>query len=81
MIVSENKYFDLIQDSVGRDSQWTAAFRTAWGLDDGSSQYRARGIAALRLYGLSAAMFDEWIPDKHRDVIHHTLQRIQEAGI
>lgn len=81
MIVSENKYFDLIQDSVGRSSEWTGAFRTAWGLDDGSSQYRARGIAALKLYGLSAAMFDTWIPDKHRDVIRNTLQRIQEAGI
>ena len=33
MIVSENRYFDLIQDSVGRDSKWTRAFRTAWGLD------------------------------------------------
>lgn len=81
LIVSENRYFDLIQDSVGRDSPWTAAFRSAWGLDDGSSQYRARGIAALKLYRLSAAMFDKCIPDKHRDVINNTLQRIQEAGI
>jgi hypothetical protein len=81
MIVSENRYFDLIQDSVGRDSEWTAAFRTAWGLVDGSSQYQARGSAAVKLYRLSVAMFDEWIPDKHRDVIDNTLQRIREAGI
>ena len=33
MIISENRYFDLIQDSVGRDSKWTSAFRAAWGLD------------------------------------------------
>lgn len=80
MIVSENRYFDLIQDSVGRDSKWTAAFRTAWGLDPASSQYQARGMAALRLYCLSAAMFDEWIPEKHRAVVNRTLQLIEEAG-
>ncbi len=80
MIVSENRYFDLIQDSVGRDSNWTSAFRTAWGLDSASSQYQSRGMAALKLYCLSAAMFDVLIPDKHRDVIDKTLQVIKEAG-
>ena len=49
LIVSENRYFDLIQDSVGRDSEWTRAFRTAWGLDAGGSSYRQRGPAALTL--------------------------------
>ena len=29
MIISENRYFDLIQDSVGCDSEWTRAFRMA----------------------------------------------------
>lgn len=80
MIVSENRYFDLIQDSVGRDSEWTRIFRTAWGLDEADSQYRARGSAALRLYCLSAAMFDPLIPARHREVINKTLQFIQEAG-
>ena len=79
MIVSENRYFDLIQDSMGRGLQWTTAFRTAWGLDPVSSQYQARGMAALQLYRLSAALFDEWIPEKHRIVVNYTLQRIQEA--
>jgi hypothetical protein len=80
MIVSENRYFDLIQDSVGRDSEWTGAFRTAWGLQADASQCQARGQAALRLYQLSAAMFDTLIPDKHRDVVNRTLQLIKEAG-
>ena len=80
MIVSENRYFDLIQDSVGRASKWTRAFRRAWGLEEGASDYQARGPAALRLYGLSAAMFDELIPKKHREVIGRTLQLIKEAG-
>lgn len=80
LIVSENRYFDLIQDSVGRDSKWTSAFRTAWGLDPASSQYQTRGRAALELYRLSAAMFNELLPEKHRPVVQITLQRIQEAG-
>lgn len=80
MIVSENRYFDLIQDAVGRSSQWAQAFRTAWGLDVGDSQYRARGAAALALYRLSAELFDELIPEKHRAVVSKTLQLIEEAG-
>ena len=79
-MISENRYFDLIQESVGRDSKWTGAFRTAWGLDPASSQYQTRGAAALRLYRLSAAMFDALIPEKHRDVVNHTLQIIKDAG-
>jgi Nucleotidyltransferase domain. len=80
MIISENRYFDLIQDSVGRDSKWTRAFRTAWGLDANASQYQSRGTAALSLYRLTAAMFDGLIPEKHRKVVHKTLQLIKEVG-
>ena len=80
MIVSENRYFDLIQDSVGRDSKWTGAFRAAWGLDAASSQYQSRGAAALKLYRLSAEMFDALIPEKHRNAVNRTLQIIKEAG-
>ena len=80
MIISENRYFDLIQDSMGRDSEWTRAFRTAWGLDSNGSGYQQRGAAALTLYRLSAALFDELISNKHRKVVNKTLQLIQEAG-
>jgi len=79
LILSENRYFDLIQDSVGRDSEWTRAFRTAWGLDLAGSQYQQRGAAALALYRLSAEMFDELIPDRHREVVNKTLQLVKEA--
>ena len=80
LIVSENRYFDLIQDSVGRDSQWTHAFRTAYGLDTNESQFQTRGAAALTLYRLTATMFDALIPEKHRNVINNTLHLIKEAG-
>jgi hypothetical protein len=79
MILSENRYFDLIQDAVGRDSDWTRAFRMAWGLDPGSSQYETRGAAALTLYVLTAEMFRGLIPEKHRQVVDKTLQQIKEA--
>src|SRR5690349_11191167 len=80
LIVIENRYFDLIQDSEGRDSALTRAFHTAWGLDPNGSGYQQRGAAALALYGLSAEMFHEWNPDKHREVVNKTLQLIKEAG-
>jgi hypothetical protein len=80
MIVSENRYFDLIQDSVGRDSKWTRAFRAAWGLDPTASPYQSRGAAALMLYRLTAVMFDDLIPEKHREVVNTTLRSIKEAG-
>ena len=80
VIVSENRYFDLIQEAVGRDTKWTSAFRTAWGLNVPSSQYQARGAAALTLYRLTAAMFDGLIPEKHREVVKRTLRLIKEAG-
>jgi predicted nucleotidyltransferase len=80
MIVSENHYFDLIQDSMRRDSKWTRLFRAAWGLETTASQYQSRGAAALMLYVLTAEMFDEFIPEKHRDVVNRTLQLIKEAG-
>jgi len=80
MILSENRYFDLIQDAVGRGSAWTGAFRTAWGLDSNGSGYQPRGAAALTLYRLSAELFDGLIPAKHRQVIDKTLQLIREAG-
>jgi len=80
LIVSENRYFDLIQESVGRDTKWVSAFRTAWGLDSTSSQYQARGGAALKLYRLTATMFDGLIPEIHLEVVNRTLRLIKEAG-
>jgi hypothetical protein len=80
MIVSENRYFDLIQESVGRDTKWVNAFRTAWGLDSTLSQYQWRGAAALTLYRLTAAMFEGLIPEKHREVVKNTLRLIKQAG-
>lgn len=80
MMISENRFFDLIQESAGRDSKWTRAFRAAWGLDPNASQYQSRGAAALTLYRLTAEMLNDLIPEKHREVVNRTLQLIKEAG-
>lgn len=80
MIISENRYFDLIQEAAGRESEWTHAFRTAWGLDPSAPQYQSRGAGALMLYFLTAEMFDKLIPEKHRDVVNTTLRLIKEAS-
>jgi hypothetical protein len=49
-------------------------------LDAGRSGYTQRGVAALNLYRLSAALFNDLIPEKHREVVNKTLQLIEEAG-
>jgi predicted nucleotidyltransferase len=80
MMTSENRFFDLIQESVGRDSEWTQAFRMGWGLHVNGSQYQVRAAGALALYCLTAMMLDHVIPAKHRHVVNKTLQLIKEAG-
>lgn len=80
MMISENRYFDLIQDAMGRESSWTRSFRAAWGLGPNGTQYQTRGAAALSLYHLTASIFDSLIPEKHRDVVNKTLQLIKEAN-
>ena len=80
MMTSENRFFDLIQESVGRDSQWTKAFRKGWGLSPEGSQYQDRAVGALTLYCLTAEMLNNLIPEKHRPVVNKTLQLIKEAG-
>ncbi len=80
MMTSENRCFDLMQDSMGRDSAWTRAFRKGWGLSPEGSHYQDRAAGALTLYCITAEMLDELIPEKHRPVVNKTLQLIKEAG-
>ena len=80
MMTSENRFFDLIQESVGRDSPWTQAFRKGWGLSPDGSHYQDRAAGALALYCITAEMLNELIPAKHRSVVNRTLQLIKETG-
>lgn len=83
MIETENRYFDLVQESAGRESEWTRLFRLALGAEYGSEStpaYRTRGIASLGLYRESTRMMDAIILSEHRKVIPNALERIEEAG-
>jgi predicted nucleotidyltransferase len=83
LIETENRYFELIQDSVGRDSKWTRLFRLALGADTSSEKtppYRICGIAALGLYRQTAELMDSIILEGHREVIISTLNLISAAG-
>lgn len=84
MIETENRYYDLVQESVGLDSEWTRLFRLALGADVSSTTelppYRIRGIAALELYRQTAELMDSIILEEHREVIISTLSSIKQAG-
>ena len=83
LIESENRYFDIIQDSVGRNSEWTHSFRLALGADFGAMDkppFKTRGMAALSLYRYTALLFEEIIASHHRNVVETTINLIQKAG-
>ncbi len=82
LITSENLYFDIIQESLGRDHPWTRAFRLAFGMDHGDAilpAYRTRGKAALDLYKQTSLLFKDIITEPHREVIVNTLQLFEQA--
>ncbi len=83
LIETENRYFELVQESAGRNSEWTRLFRLALGAEYGSESmpaYRTRGIACLGLYLETARLMDGIVLSEHREVITDTLDRIKRTG-
>lgn len=83
LIDSENRYYQIIQESLGPRHEWTRAFRLALGADLGPVDvpaYKTRGHAALRLYKHTANLFEDLITNYHRQVIEATLDAIQTFG-
>ena len=83
MIETENRYYDLVQESAGRDSEWTHLFRLALPADRDSANtpaFQTRGAAALGLYRETARMMNGILLDEHRAVIASTLDRIKSTG-
>ncbi len=83
LMVTENRFFDIIQDSVGRNSTWTRTFRLALGADltpQYSPPFKSRGAASLALYRETASLFKSITIEKHREVIETTVKLIEEAG-
>jgi Nucleotidyltransferase domain len=82
MMDSENRYFDIIQDSLGREHAWVKSFRLALGAEHSDVKvpaYQTRGKWALETYKQTAILFKDIITDKHRTVIENTLQLIPNA--
>ena len=82
MIETENRYFDLVQESAGEDSEWTRLFRLALGAEHGPEHlptYRTRGLASLGLYRETARLMDEIILNEHSEVIRVALEKIRET--
>lgn len=82
MISSENQYFEQIEASVGWESDWTLAFRSAWGLVppvDGIPPFQSRGAAALRLYQATAKLLDGILPDGGRPTVEGALILIRRS--
>lgn len=82
LIETENRYFELIQESIGHHSEWTRLFRLALGADTGPEKippYRLRGMAALGLYRQTAELMDSILLEEHRDVIINTLKLIETS--
>ncbi|MBI5840596.1 MAG: hypothetical protein HZB19_10895 [Chloroflexi bacterium] len=83
LIETENRYFDLIQESAGLTSEWTRLFRLALGAESDPSTaqtYKVRGRAALGLYRQTAEMMKTIILNGHREVIISALNLIETAG-
>ncbi|MCB9454073.1 MAG: nucleotidyltransferase domain-containing protein [Anaerolineaceae bacterium] len=77
VIPTENAYFQRLQDTMGVDSRWTAFFRVAAGLDEGT--VRMRGLAALRLYVETTRLLDDVFSPEHRAVIAQTVRVINQS--
>lgn len=83
LIETENRYFDIVQDSIGRASNWTRAFRLAIGADlspEADPPFKYRGMAGLALYCETYSLFRAIISDQHCEVIEETLKRIKNVG-
>lgn len=75
LIPTENEYIELVQITAGAD--WARQYRVATGLDviDGTPAIQ-RGLAALRLYGLTAALMRPICEPAHWAVVEGALSLI-----
>jgi hypothetical protein len=67
-----------VQASVGIESAWSYAHRTALGMHGESLRESAK--AALPLYVETAQLIADALQPEHRDVVLATVERIARAG-
>jgi hypothetical protein len=83
LIQSENAYIDLVQDTAGRNSDWTRQFRLAAGLDHlppEATPFIGYGIAGLRLYRETVRLLQNILLPEDAAVVNQTTEIIAEAG-
>ena len=83
LVPTENAYFDLAQESAGRNSEWTRQLRLAAAFDPLPSSrpiYVTRGVAAMNLYRLTAELMADILRPEEAAVIRRSIAIIAEAG-
>lgn len=83
LVPTENAYFDLAQETAGRDSEWTRQLRLAAAFDpflEGIPVYVSRGVAAMNLYRLTAEMMMDVLRPEDSAVVRRTLAVMTDAG-
>lgn len=78
LIASENQYFELLYQTLGKESPWSRAHRLAVGWRAGA--FERRGIAALQLYWESFMECQGIVADQPLGVIQPALIALQESG-
>ena len=80
LIVSENSYFQQVEESMGLDSIWTRYHRLALGFELGPldrSPIEVKALASLRLYEETAGLLWPIVRPAHREVVEKGLAAIQ----
>jgi hypothetical protein len=82
LITSDSRYYQQVQEAVGRDSAWTRYHRIATDLEaspTGITPLRARGIAVLSLYRETLMFARPVMQTEHREIAEQVLLIVQSA--
>ena len=74
LIEHDGIYLRQVQTSVGTESTWSCAHRTALGMQRES--LRERAVAALQLYDETSQLIAQALRPEHRDVVAATVEHI-----
>jgi hypothetical protein len=83
LIRTENSWFQLVYDAVGRDSEWTRYHRLANGFEAGPPHlppFEVRAIAGLHLYEETAGLLRHVLRPAHAQVVDTAIANIHRLG-
>jgi hypothetical protein len=82
LLQSGNDFYDAVATAVGSDSRWVALRRIVFAIEAADGRVptlHEQVVAGLRLYVETARLLDAVIATDDREVIAHTVQRIESA--